>query len=174
MSKKEPHMNTKMASLSTVEKNHTSLTNSVRALATTSHPVQITSAKERLANTVNSTDAQNSSLIGKCLAQTRYQRTLSVEEICLKQENDLDLARETIKKLQAHIGTIIVSEDESNFQDSEGEEEDIVAEVNQKDAFFASDYTYKTNVNNLSYFFQLRKYFNIFFFHFRLSATDTT
>lgn len=54
----------------TVEKSHNSPTDSVRSLATTSHPVQITSAKKRLTNTVNSTDAQNSSLIGEGLALT--------------------------------------------------------------------------------------------------------
>lgn len=73
------------------------------------------------------------------------------EETILKQEIDLKLARQTIKSLQSHLGTVIVSGDsESESAISIDEGTDVQAEVEQIDSFFAYPHTFKTNVNSLN------------------------
>lgn len=80
----------------------------------------------------------------------RDERTLSVDETILKQEKDLMLARNTIKNLQSHLGTVILSDDSESDGNISIEEGGVVeAEVEQKDSFFASQYTFKTNVRSL-------------------------
>lgn len=67
----------------------------------------------------------------------------------MKQENDLYLARKTIKNLQSALGTLMVSGDESEVDDPMDENESVVAEIDQNDSFFAHQYTFKTNVRKL-------------------------
>lgn len=86
------------------------------------------------------------------LSAKRGERLLSVEETLVKQEKDLELARNSIKNLQSNLGTVILSDDsESDGVISTGDE-DVEVEIEQKDAFFGHDYTYKTNVRKLEYF----------------------
>lgn len=82
----------------------------------------------------------------------RDQRIFSVEETILKQEEDLILARKTIKNLQSQLGTVIVTEEsESDDGVSMHGEEDVQVEVDQEDAFFAHQHTFKTNVRKMRY-----------------------
>lgn len=87
-----------------------------------------------------------SSLSAPSVKEQLNTNELSIEEVILKKENDLSLARKSIKKLQLHLGTLIISEDEREGIDFIDEVEHMVAEVDQKDAFFAHQYNFKTNV----------------------------
>lgn len=76
----------------------------------------------------------------------RGQRVVSIDEI-IKKENDLELARKSIKKLQSQLGTVVLSEDsEHDSSISTDEVRDVHVEVEQNDSFFARNYTFKTNV----------------------------
>lgn len=81
----------------------------------------------------------------------RNQRILSIEETVIKHETNLEIARKTIKNLQAHLETVILSGSSSDDDISMDEEEDIQAEVAQMDSFFAHQHTFRTNVRKISY-----------------------
>lgn len=77
---------------------------------------------------------------------------LSIEEVMLKKENDLSLARESIKKLQSHLGTITISEEEKDGIDSVSDNGQMESEVSQQDSFFAHQCIFQTNVRqNMPY-----------------------
>lgn len=89
-------------------------------------------------------NSQNDSII---LFPKRDQRSLSLHETVVKREEDLRLARQTIKNLQSHLGTVVLSGDsESDGVISTDEGDVLQAEVTQNDSFFAHEYRFKTNV----------------------------
>lgn len=77
-------------------------------------------------------------------------RALSVDEVLIKKESQLESAKETIKKLNTHIGTTIITSSSSSsaeqLSDNENSDNNIGFEVNQNDASFGKEYNYKTNV----------------------------
>lgn len=96
-----------------------------------------------------STDNRQPDLI--ISSSRRDERVLSVEEVMVKQEKDLELARNTIRNLQAHLGTVIVSGDsDSDSAASMDVGDDVQAEVEQCDSLFAHQYTFKTNVRKFA------------------------
>lgn len=78
---------------------------------------------------------------------------ISHSEVILKQETELSIARQAIKKLQGHIGTVILSSSSSEeLSDDCDNNKHIHSEIFQRDSEFARGYDYKTNVsikNNL-------------------------
>lgn len=77
----------------------------------------------------------------------RDQRILSVREI--KNEKDLEMARQAIKNLHSHLGTIILSDSESDGVMSMDDGEDVPVEISQMDSLFAHEHTFRTNVKKL-------------------------
>lgn len=72
----------------------------------------------------------------------------SVDEILLKKEEELELARGAIKTLNNDLGTIFVTESFGNNDDSSFDTESVHAEVDQNDSLFAHQYIFQTNVRN--------------------------
>lgn len=76
---------------------------------------------------------------------------LSVEEMLVKKEEELQLARNTIGMLNTDFGTIMV--EDSNCESDEYEtksDETVNAKIAQYDALFGSKFTFETNVSFLS------------------------
>lgn len=58
------------------------------------------------------------------------------------------MARKTIKNLQSHLGTVVLTDSGSDGNDTMDEAEDIQAEVQQIDSLFEHQHVFKTNVRN--------------------------
>lgn len=75
----------------------------------------------------------------------------NAEDILIKRENELEVAKRSIIKLIDSIGTLTVSSsDDDELTDISDTK--IESEILQNDPFFAKKYNYQTNVNILSLF----------------------
>lgn len=88
--------------------------------------------------------------IGNDLISSNSKRDerLSPDKIMVKKEKDLELARQAIRNLQSHLGTVILSDDSESDAIGSTDEEGVKAETEQNDALFAHQYNFKTNVRN--------------------------
>lgn len=98
-------------------------------------------------------------------------RLLSVDEVLIKTESELQVARKSISKMQNQLGTTVV-DSHSNSEDELTDDGTVNVQIEQKDSFFAKKYGFKTNVrmiksimNKIVLIFKER-----FIFHFRLMA----
>lgn len=74
-------------------------------------------------------------------------RSLSIDEVLVKKEAELDGARKAISKLHNQLGTVVVTSCSGSEEDA-SDDGLVDIQTEQKDSIFARKYTFKTNVSN--------------------------
>lgn len=71
-----------------------------------------------------------------------------MEDVLLKTEEKLKLAREAIGKLNEDLGTVVVGDSSSGDESNSKSYESVHAKITQCDALFGQTFTFETNVSH--------------------------